>query len=152
MSPLAALACVILLLAATTSLGLVWQRQRGRVRDAPAGDYVEAATLGIELGERATLLQFSSRYCAPCTPTRLKLSRLASEHPGVRHHDIDLSEDLATAQRYKIMQTPTVLVLDLRGRVMHRIGGPPRLADLSDLLSNLGSNPSTTGEKRAHAA
>lgn len=154
MSSLTALACVFLLLAITTYIGLVWQRRRGRLRDAPTGDRVDTLALGIELGESATLLQFSTRLCAHCKPTRTKLSRLTSEHPGIKHHDIDLSDDLATAQRYKIMQTPTVLVLDPRGRVVRRIGGPPQLAELSAFLEDLTLRPSlnTSREERAHAA
>ncbi len=154
MSPLTALACVLLLLAITTYAGLAWQRRRGRLLDTPASDYVDDKALGIELGESVTLLQFSTRLCAQCKPTHTKLSRLTSEHPGVKHHDVDLSENFATAQRYKIMQTPTVLVLDPRGRVIRRIGGPPQLAELSAFLADVTRHPSlgVPREERAHAA
>lgn len=153
MTAISALVLVLLLLTATTCAGLAWQRLRGRLRTARNTDRVDAAALGIELGEHATLLQFSTRLCVHCRPASVKLSRLADEHPGVLHHEIDLSDDLATAHRYQIMQMPTLLVLDPAGRTLLRSGGPPRMHELAAFLTALPNRRrlSSPREKRAHA-
>jgi len=51
---------------------------------APAS-VLEGADLEHELGERATLLQFSSAFCAPCRATRRILADVSSAVPGVAH-------------------------------------------------------------------
>ncbi len=42
-----------------------------------------------DLGERATLLQFSSAFCAPCRTTRVVLADVAAGQPGVVHVEVD---------------------------------------------------------------
>ena len=48
-----------------------------------AGGLVTAAQIGRPLGERATLLQFSSAFCAPCRATRRILADVAGMTSGV---------------------------------------------------------------------
>ncbi|MGH3444305.1 MAG: thioredoxin family protein, partial [Nocardioidaceae bacterium] len=43
----------------------------------------------LVLGERATLLQFSSAFCAPCRVTRRVLADVAQVVPGVAHVEVD---------------------------------------------------------------
>src|SRR5689334_6130301 len=58
-----------------------------RQHAVPADTSVLAGT-GHELGERATLLQFSSAFCAPCRATRVVLADVASAVPGVAHVEV----------------------------------------------------------------
>ena len=44
---------------------------------------VDAAVLGGGQGEKATLLQFSTAFCAPCRATRRVLAEVAAMVPGV---------------------------------------------------------------------
>jgi thiol-disulfide isomerase/thioredoxin len=81
--------------------------------------------LDSELGERATLLQFSSAFCAPCRVTRRVLEEVASVVPGVRHVEIDAEHHLDLVRRLGIMRTPTTLLLDPRGREVSRATGAP---------------------------
>jgi thiol-disulfide isomerase/thioredoxin len=78
-----------------------------------------------ELGERATLLQFSSAFCAPCRTTRVVLADVASHHDGVRHVEVDAEKHLDVVRRLNIMRTPTTLVLDRHGRELGRAAGAP---------------------------
>ncbi|RDG33449.1 TlpA family protein disulfide reductase [Streptomyces corynorhini] len=89
-----------------------------------------AAELGAELGERATLLQFSSAFCQPCRATRRTLSEVAAMVDGVSHVELDAEERLALVRELGIVRTPTVLVLDARGRVVRRASGQPRRVDV----------------------
>lgn len=99
---------------------------RGRDGDKRVG----AAELGEGLGERATLVQFSSAFCAPCRATRRVLAEVAEMVPGVAHVEIDAEKHLDLVRRLDILKTPTVLVLDADGRIVRRATGQPRRADV----------------------
>ncbi|MCX5535457.1 thioredoxin family protein [Streptomyces sp. NBC_00006] len=90
----------------------------------------DAAQLGEELGERATLVQFSSAFCAPCRATRRVLDEVAAMVPGVSHVEIDAEERLDLVRDVGVLKTPTVLVLDARGREVRRAAGQPRKVDV----------------------
>ncbi|NEC51658.1 thioredoxin family protein [Actinospica acidiphila] len=82
------------------------------------------------MGERATLVQFSSAFCAPCRATRRVLGDVAAMVPGVTHVEIDAEARLDLVRRLGVERTPTVLVLDADGRVVRRAAGQPRKADV----------------------
>ncbi|MEV5883785.1 thioredoxin family protein [Streptomyces sp. NPDC052020] len=103
---------------------------RGRVRERDDGVRLDAAQLGAALGERATLVQFSSAFCAPCRATRRVLGEVARMVPGVAHIEIDAEARLGLVRALDILKTPTVLVLDADGRVVRRATGQPRTADV----------------------
>ncbi|WP_282692458.1 thioredoxin family protein [Streptomyces sp. CC208A] len=86
--------------------------------------------LGAGLGERATLVQFSSAFCQPCRATRRTLAEVAAMVPGVAHVEIDAEERLGLVRALGITRTPTVLVLDADGRIVRRAAGQPRRADV----------------------
>jgi thiol-disulfide isomerase/thioredoxin len=77
-------------------------------------------------GERATLLQFSSAFCAPCRATRRVLADVAGAAPGVTHLEVDAEANLELVRRLGILRTPTTLVLDPQGRELSRATGAPR--------------------------
>jgi len=87
---------------------------------------VEAAGLDVQLGERATLLQFSSVFCAPCRATRRTLADVATAVPGVVHVEIDAEHHLEAVRHLGILRTPTTLILDSRGLEITRASGAPR--------------------------
>lgn len=89
-----------------------------------------AADLGADLGERATLVQFSSAFCQPCRATRRILDDVSGLVPGVAHVEVDAESNLALVRRLDVRRTPTVLVLDARGAVVRRASGQPRKADV----------------------
>lgn len=122
----------VLVLAAASAYGVLQRRRSGRVRvrGRDDGKRLDAAELGAELGERATLVQFSSAFCAPCRATRRVLGEVAGVVPGVTHVEIDAEARLDLVRRLDILKTPTVLVLGADGRVVRRATGQPRKADV----------------------
>ncbi|MFE2012285.1 TlpA family protein disulfide reductase [Streptomyces sp. NPDC059491] len=94
------------------------------------GEILGAEALGAELGERATLVQFTTAFCQPCRATRRTLAEVAAMVPGVGHVEIDAEERLDLVRELGISRTPTVLVLDGAGRVVRRAAGQPRRADV----------------------
>jgi thiol-disulfide isomerase/thioredoxin len=132
---------LLVVLAAATVLGLVWQRRTGRVRAtaADAAERVSRDEIAADLGERATLLQFSSAFCQPCRATRRILADVAEVTPGVAHVEVDAEAHLDLVRRLGVMKTPTTLVLDADGVVRRRAAGQPRkdevLAALADVVA-----------------
>jgi thiol-disulfide isomerase/thioredoxin len=123
-------------LAAGTVLGVVLRRTGGVLRRARGrtgeGDAVRVTgeDIGEPLGERATLVQFSTAFCQPCRATRRVLADVAAIVPGVVHVEIDAESRLDLVRRFGVLSTPTVLVLDAAGRVTRRAAGQPRKADV----------------------
>ncbi len=107
------------------------------MRGRDGGVRLGAAELGEGLGERATLLQFSSAFCAPCRATRRVLTEVTGMVPGVVHVELDAEAHLDLVRRLDILRTPTVLVLDADGRVVRRATGQPRKADVIAVLGDL---------------
>jgi thiol-disulfide isomerase/thioredoxin len=97
---------------------------------AESPDRLTAADVDGALGERATLLQFSSAFCAPCRATRRVLSEVETMVEGVRHIELDAESHLDLVRRLGILRTPTVLVLDSTGAIVTRASGQPRKADV----------------------
>lgn len=115
-----------------------------RVRGAepgPAAEQPESLwdTLGQsgELGDRATLVQFSSAFCAPCRATRRILEEVTGLVPGVRHVEIDAEHHLDVVRRVGILRTPTTLVLDAAGHEVTRAAGAPTKAQVLAALAEL---------------
>jgi len=123
--------CAAVLVMAS-AFGVLHRKRNGRVRvRVRDGEVLLGATeLGESLGERATLLQFSSAFCAPCRATRRVLDEVAGMVPGVAHVEIDAEARLDLVRRLGILKTPTVLVLDADGRIVRRAVGQPRKADV----------------------
>ena len=94
--------------------------------DPTLAELVETSGLDLTLGERATLLQFSTALCAPCRATRRTLSDIAAAVPGVEHVEVDAEHHLELVRRLGILRTPTTLVLDGRGAEVTRAAGAPR--------------------------
>jgi thiol-disulfide isomerase/thioredoxin len=112
---------------------------------AAGGPRVTPETIGQPLGERATLLQFSSAFCAPCRATRRILSEVAGMTEGIAHVEIDAETHLDLVRELGILRTPTVLVLAADGRIVRRASGQPRKADVIGALGAAvepGSDPS----------
>lgn len=121
----------VAVLAAATVFGLLRRRRDGVLRARRgSGDGVTETLrpdeLGAELGEKATLLQFSSAFCAPCRATRRVLGEVAEMVDGVAHVELDAESHLDLVRRLNVIRTPTVLVLDGAGRVVRRAAGAPR--------------------------
>ncbi len=134
----AALLTVLALVALATALGLVWKARTGRLRAADGDTRLSAADLGAaELGSRATLVQFSTAFCAQCPGTARVLTGIAADHDGVDHLDIDLTVRPELARRFDVLQTPTTLLIDGRGRVRGRISGAARPADVRSALDRI---------------
>ena len=91
---------------------------------------ITAAQLGRPLGSRATLVQFSTAFCAPCRATRRVLADVAGMVDGVVHVEVDAEANLGLVRSLGIHSTPTVFVLGADGTILRRGTGQPRKPDV----------------------
>ena len=118
----------------------------GRFRGArgPAGISTPAAAtvlsdagVTVPLGERATLLQFSSAFCAPCRATRRVLGEVVGLVPGVTHVEVDAEQHLEVVRTLRVLRTPTTLILDADGREVSRAAGLPQRDQVLAVLARV---------------
>jgi thiol-disulfide isomerase/thioredoxin len=153
---------LVMVLAAASAAGFVMRQRQGRFRagnstsgisrtdsadsrqpagfcqqeTAAAGTVLTAADLGASLGDRATLVQFSTEFCTYCGPTRELLAEVARARDGVAFVEIDAAQRLDLAKRLNVFSTPTILLLTADGSIAQRASGQPRK---SDVLAAVGS-------------
>jgi thiol-disulfide isomerase/thioredoxin len=132
-------------IAAAVAAGAGFRLRNGRLRasaasgraDLPVLPGLTADELGQALGNRATLVQFSTAFCAPCRATRRVLSDVAGMLDGVRHVEIDAESRLDLVRRLDVRRTPTTFVLGPAGQITHRASGQPRKADVIAALGGV---------------
>ncbi|MFS3126847.1 TlpA family protein disulfide reductase [Nocardioides sp. Bht2] len=88
-------------------------------------------------GERATLVQFSTAFCAPCRSTRRILDEVTELVPGVAHVEIDAEYHLELVRKLGIVRTPTTIVLDADGAEHTRAVGAPTKAHVLAALGEV---------------
>ena len=153
MDPLLAAAVVTGLVGVSTLAGVLWRRRDGRVVQGSATNadaFTPADFDGtVAFGDRATLVQFSTEFCARCPSTERMLRTVASEFGGVDVSVVDLTSRQDLATRFRITQTPTVLVLDAVGGQLARSAGVPQRSAIEAVLTPLLSGPIPTS-RRTH--
>ena len=130
---------VVIVLALASAYGLWYRCSRGKVKSSARAKLIalDRKTLGSELGERATLVQFSSAFCTPCRMTRTLITDVITDMPDVRHIDIDAESHLDLVRRLDIRSTPTTLFLDSSGIERGRAIGAPKRNELIEAITAL---------------
>ena len=135
---------VLGLLALAIAAGLIWRARTGKAKKISGGEQINLAEIGAikdgqpvtEFGQKVTFLQFSSEFCAACRQTAKLYSELESVHPEILHIEVDITNRTDLANKFNILQTPTTLVLDSRGRVTSRIGGAVKQQTIEDEIGS----------------
>ncbi len=140
---------LLVALVVTVVVALAWSRHNGRFSKVPTAaapladepdqpddrERLTPGDLGQELGERVTLVQFSSAFCAPCRATRALLTDVVADRPDVVHVEIDAESHLDLVRRLDVRRTPTVIVLDAAGTVVGRASGLPKREQVESVLA-----------------
>jgi len=130
------LTLLIILLVIASAYGFWYQRSRGKIKTvASSSQLITSAKIGAELGEKATLVQFSSAFCTPCRATRTLLSQVITDYPGINYVEIDAESNLELVRELNIKSTPTTLVLDASGAELSRAIGAPKRSDVINTLN-----------------
>ena len=117
---------VVLVLA--IAFGVWYTRSRGEFRRKKTvnGPKLDAAVIGVELGSRVTMVQFSSAFCSPCRATKALLEDMVKTMPDVRYAHIDAESHLELVRELDIRSTPTTLFLNGEGVEVGRAMGTPK--------------------------
>lgn len=106
-------------------------------------DALDEAVLGRPLGSGATIVQFSSGFCAPCRATRRILEWVVTAHDGVAHVEVDVADRADLAGRFAVTSTPTVVLLDADGVPVLRVVGVPTLAQARSVVAAVRADRTT---------
>jgi thiol-disulfide isomerase/thioredoxin len=117
---------VVLVLA--IAFGVWYTRSRGEFRKKKTvnGPKLDALVIGVELGSRVTMVQFSSAFCSPCRATKALLEDMVKSMPDVRYAHIDAESHLELVRQLDIRSTPTTLFLNASGVEVGRAMGTPK--------------------------
>lgn len=103
--------------------GVLLNRWLGDEATTPAATVVQdASTLAAAIAQpRATLMEFGMDRCASCRAMEHQLARLREAYPeGLHVVSINLMEQRALAEEWRIRAMPTQILLDADGREIDR--------------------------------
>jgi thiol-disulfide isomerase/thioredoxin len=119
---------LVIVLALAIAFGVWYTRSRGEFRKKKTinGPKLDAGIIGVELGARVTMVQFSSAFCSPCRATKALLEDMVKSMPDVRYAHIDAESNLELVRKLDIRSTPTTLFLNGNGIEVGRAMGTPK--------------------------
>lgn len=123
MNPLIAASVVVALLLVSIAIGLIVRHRSGRRRHVTVGELAPADVGLTSFASVATVVQLSTEYCSKCPGLRRALGAALTGQAGVVYTDVDLTHRPDLASRLRVLQTPTVLVIDAHGDVAGRYAG-----------------------------
>lgn len=121
----------------STAFGVYRRRTDGAIKTPTAGSYVTAAELGHEMGTSASFIQFSSPYCQPCKATERLIGEIVADRNGVAHVDLQVADHLDLVNQFRVLRTPTTVLVDGAGHIEYRAEGLPTRADLEAALARV---------------
>ena len=130
---------LVIVLVLASAYGFWWKLSRGAIRSNKAipGHRLTPETLGEALGSRATMVQFSSAFCAPCRATHSLLSQMVLSMDDVKHIQVDAESHLELVRELDIRSTPTTLFINKDGVEVGRAAGTPKREQVLAALSNI---------------
>ena len=128
---------LVIVLALGIAFGVWYTRSRGEFRKKKTinGPKLDAAIIGVELGARVTMVQFSSAFCSPCRATKALLEDMVKSMPDVRYAHIDAESNLELVRKLDIRSTPTTLFLNGDGIEVGRAMGTPKRSQVLDAVN-----------------
>jgi len=128
---------LVIVLALGIAFGVWYTRSRGEFRKKKTidGPKLDAKTIGVELGSRVTMVQFSSAFCSPCRATKALLEDMVTKMPDVRYAHIDAESHLELVRKLDIRSTPTTLFLNSDGIEVGRAMGTPKRSQVLDAVN-----------------
>lgn len=135
---------VAVLLVGGAAGGLLRARN-GRIRAAKPDErrLPTPVTEALDQDAAVTLVQISTTFCAPCRHTKAVLEPLAARTDGLRHVELDVTDQPEVAQALGVLRTPTTLAFSPDGTELLRISGVPKGAAVLDALEKHLSGSST---------
>lgn len=127
---------LLTVLALATGIGFRLRATQGRIKQKK-GLQISAAEIGTSLGDRATVVQFSTSFCSSCRAAKVLISDVVSKRSDVKYVEIDAESNLELVRRLDIRSTPTTLFLDKKGFEIARAVGAPKRDQITAAINRL---------------
>ena len=127
---------LLILLALATGIGFRLKATQGRIKQKK-GLQISASEIGTSLGDRATVVQFSTTFCSSCRAAKVLISDVVSKRSDVKYVEIDAESNLELVRRLDIRSTPTTLFLDKKGFEIARAVGAPKRDQVTSAINRL---------------
>jgi thiol-disulfide isomerase/thioredoxin len=127
---------LLILLALATGIGFRLKATQGRIKQKK-GLQISASEIGTSLGDRATVVQFSTTFCSSCRAAKVLISDVVSKRSDVKYVEIDAESNLELVRKLDIRSTPTTLFLDKKGFEIARAVGAPKRDQVTSAINRL---------------
>ena len=127
---------LLIVLALATGIGFRLKATQGRIKQKK-GLQISESEIGSSLGDRATVLQFSTTFCSSCRAAKVLISDVVSKRSDVKYVEIDAESNLELVRRLDIRSTPTTLFLDKKGFEIARAVGAPKRDQITAAINSL---------------
>ena len=127
---------LLIVLALATGIGFRLKATQGRIKQKK-GLQISENEIGTSLGDRATVLQFSTTFCSSCRAAKVLISDVVSKRSDVKYVEIDAESNLELVRRLDIRSTPTTLFLDKKGFEIARAVGAPKREQITAAINRL---------------
>lgn len=127
---------LLILLALATGIGFRLKATQGRIKQKK-GLQISASEIGTSLGDRATVVQFSTTFCSSCRAAKVLISDVVSKRSDVKYVEIDAESNLELVRKLDIRSTPTTLFLDKKGFEIARAIGAPKRDQVTSAINRL---------------
>ncbi len=127
---------LIILLALATGIGFRLRATQGRIKQKK-GLQISSSEIGTSLGQRATVVQFSTSFCSSCRAAKVLISDEVSKQSDIKYVEIDAESNLELVRKLDIRSTPTTLFLDKKGFEIARAVGAPKRDQIIAAINRL---------------
>ncbi len=127
---------LLILLALATGIGFRLRATQGRIKQKK-GLQISSSEIGTSLGQRATVVQFSTSFCSSCRAAKVLISDEVSKQSDIKYVEIDAESNLELVRRLDIRSTPTTLFLDKKGFEIARAVGAPKRDQIIAAINRL---------------
>ena len=116
----------ILVLLVASAFGFWWRQNQGRMKSAKGPhNFISKNEIGVDLGSRVTIVQFSSAFCSPCKATAAIIKNLVKDLDDVVYVQIQSEQNIPLIEKFDIRTTPTVIFFNGMGMEVGRAMGTP---------------------------
>ena len=127
---------LLIVLALATGIGMRLKATQGRIKQKK-GLQISVSEIGTSLGDKATVVQFSTTFCSSCRAAKVLISDVVSKRDDVKYVEIDAESNLELVRKLDIRSTPTTLFLDKKGFEIARAVGAPKRDQITAAINRL---------------
>ena len=103
-----------------------WQKLRHGKLKKVNGISISAVELNQKLGDKATIVQFSTTFCSECRTAKAIVKDVVKDYRDITYVEVDAESNLDLVRKVDIRFTPTTIFLDGKGFEIARAKGAPK--------------------------